>query len=174
MDIPLSCCMYVGIIWYQCVIYEEIRNHFIIGNTLIPRRQDVQLEYQGLLLVPKVRKIRVFHMMCPGESKKTLTCYNVRQMFFLLFEFQQLKIMILVTHLGYLSYKLTTSSVILVSSLDLTSRINIIILDLLSQIYNQLHSLIRYLQLHISSVQFFQMYERLANINILCFISYLS
>ena len=50
----------------------------------------------------------------------------------------------LVTHLGYLSYKLTTSSVILVSFLDLTSKINILLLDILSQLYNQLHSLIRY------------------------------
>ena len=50
----------------------------------------------------------------------------------------------LVTHLGDLSYKVTTSFVIFVSSLDLTSKINIILFDLLSHIYNQLHILIRY------------------------------
>ena len=50
----------------------------------------------------------------------------------------------LVTHLGDLSYKVTTSSVIFVSSLDLTSKINILLLDILSHLYNQLHRLIEY------------------------------
>ena len=64
--------------------------------------------------------------------------------YFLLFGFQEIENINLVTHLGDLSYKVTTSSVILVSSLDIASRINIILLDLLSQLYNQLHSLIIY------------------------------
>ena len=44
----------------------------------------------------------------------------------------------LVTQLGNISYKLTTSSVILVSYLDLTSKINILLLGPLSQLSNQL------------------------------------
>ena len=50
----------------------------------------------------------------------------------------------LVTHLGDLSYKVTTSSVIFVSYLGITSKITIILLDLPSLLYNQPHSLIRY------------------------------
>ena len=85
----------------------------------------------------------------------------------------------LVTHLGDLSYKVTTSSVIFVSSLGLTSKIDILPLDLLSQLYNQLHSLIRYQFKSIHSTPhlkhpFFHMYEILANTNIFCFVSYLS
>ena len=128
--------------------------------------------------MPKVIIIRVLNIMCPGESKNTVTCYNVRHICFLMFDFQQLNIMKLVTHLGYLSYKVTTSLVILMSSLDITSRINIHLLDLLSQLHNQLHSLIRY---HFKSIHstpqimrpFFHMYEIFSNANIFCFVSYL-
>ena len=42
----------------------------------------------------------------------------------------------LVTHLRALGYKGPTSSVILVSNLDITSKINILVLDLLSGLYN--------------------------------------
>ena len=57
-------------------------------------------------------------------------------------------------------FKGPTSLVILVIYVDLTSKINILLLDLLSQLSNQLHSLIGYqlkfsIQLHSSSVQFF-------------------
>ena len=85
----------------------------------------------------------------------------------------------LVTQLGDMSYKVTTSSVIYVSHLNLTSKINILLFDLLSHLYNQLHSLIGY---HLKSTHsiphlqspFLQMYEILANINLVCFISYVS
>ena len=114
-----------------------------------------------------------------GERENNVTCYNLRQIIFLLFDFQWFEIMKLVTHLGYLSYKVTTSSLILVRSLDITSRINIIILDLLSQLYNKLHSPIGYHFKFVHSTPqrkrpILQMYDRLANTNIFCFISYLS
>ena len=63
---------------------------------------------------------------------------------FFLIDFQFLTIMNLGTHLGPLSYKRTTWLVIFVIYLYINSKINIIILDILSHISNQLHSLIWY------------------------------
>ena len=83
-------------------------------------------------------------MMFRAESKNTASCYNVRQIYFSSLWLSIVKSYDLVTHLGDLSYKGTTSSVIFVSSLDITSKINILLFDLLSQLYNQLHRLIRY------------------------------
>ena len=48
------------------------------------------------------------------------------------------------THFVPLLYKITTWSVIFVSYLYLNTKINIIILDIISQLSNQLHSLIVY------------------------------
>ena len=137
------------------------------------------MDYQGKGLATKFRIIRVFNMMCPSEGNNTVACYNVIQKVFFLFDFKLLKIMKLVTQLGDMSYKVTNSSVISMSYLDITSKINILLFDLLSHLYNQLHILIGY---HLKPIHsnphlqrpFFHMSEILANTNLVCFISYIS
>ena len=126
-------------------------------------------------------------MMCPSKGNNTVACYNVIQKVFLnviqkgffLFDFKLLKIMKLVTQLGDMSYKVTTSSVICVSYLNLTSKINILLFNILEHLYNQLHRLIGYHLKYIHSTPhlqrpFLQMSEILANTNIVCFIFHIS
>ena len=82
-------------------------------------------------------------MMCPCEVNNTVTCFNgLNKLVIFLFGFQLFIIMNKGTLLGALSFQGISSSVVLVSSLDITSNISIFILNLTSHIYIQLYILI--------------------------------